>query len=71
MIAFAISTLAFAAPVKRFTGANADGKDENSPSIGSGNLVEAPVQLPVNVSDNAVGGIGGFDPAFGNESENH
>ncbi|MET9437210.1 chaplin [Streptomyces sp. NPDC006551] len=51
-------------------GAHAHGQALNSPGIGSGNLVQAPVHVPVNVSGNTVNVIGLLNPAFGNEAVN-
>ncbi|MEU4351512.1 chaplin [Streptomyces sp. NPDC023838] len=51
-------------------GAHADGKAENSPGVASGNLVQVPVDVPVNATGNSVNVIGVLNPAFGNESSN-
>ncbi|GAA0625747.1 chaplin [Streptomyces crystallinus] len=51
-------------------GATADGVAENSPGVVSGNLVQVPVQVPVNATGNSVNVIGLLNPAFGNESSN-
>ncbi|MEV6553062.1 chaplin [Streptomyces sp. NPDC051597] len=51
-------------------GALADGKAEKSPGVLSGNLVQAPVHVPVNATGNSVNVIGLLNPAFGNESSN-
>lgn len=42
-----------------------------SPSIASGNTVQAPVHAPVNVSGNSVTVIGAMNPAFGNTGVNN
>ncbi|KQV92912.1 MULTISPECIES: chaplin ChpE [Streptomyces] len=47
-------------------GAHADGKAVGSPGVVSGNLVQAPVHVPVNVVGNSVNVIGALNPAFGN-----
>ncbi|MEU4272751.1 chaplin [Streptomyces sp. NPDC026092] len=52
-------------------GAQADGKALNSPGVGSGNLVQVPVHVPVNATGNTVNVIGLLNPAFGNGSVNH
>ncbi|WP_447036572.1 chaplin [Streptomyces sp. DSM 118878] len=49
----------------------ADGVATNSPGVGSGNLGQAPVHAPVNVTGNSVNVIGALNPAFGNASGNH
>lgn len=51
-------------------GANANGAAVNSPGVGSGNLIQAPVHVPVNVSGNTVNVVGALNPAFGNQSVN-
>ncbi|MEV3991554.1 chaplin [Streptomyces sp. NPDC049837] len=52
-------------------GAHADGAAVHSPGVGSGNLVQVPVHVPVNVSGNSVNVIGLLNPAFGNTAVNH
>lgn len=51
-------------------GATARGDAKGSPGVVSGNGVQLPVHLPVNVSGNSVNVVGIADPAFGNESVN-
>ncbi|MFJ6936360.1 chaplin [Streptomyces sp. NPDC101132] len=51
-------------------GAHAHGEALNSPGVGSGNLVQVPVHVPVNVVGNAVTVIGALNPAFGNSGLN-
>lgn len=51
-------------------GAHADGKAVGSPGVASGNLVQAPVHVPVNVSGNSVNVVGILNPAFGNLAVN-
>jgi len=41
-----------------------------SPGVGSGNLVQVPVHVPVNVVGNSVDVIGLLNPAFGNKAAN-
>ncbi|GKQ36225.1 chaplin [Streptomyces sp. A012304] len=53
------------------SGAWADGKAVGSPGVGSGNVVQAPVHVPVNVSGNSVNAVGVLNPAFGNHAVNH
>ncbi|MGW1748109.1 chaplin [Streptomyces sp. NPDC002092] len=52
-------------------GAHADGTAVGSPGIVSGNVVQAPVHVPVNVSGNSVNVVGVLNPAFGNLAVNH
>ena len=48
------------------TDAHADGQAVGSPGVVSGNLVQAPVHVPVNAVGNSVNVIGLLNPAFGN-----
>ncbi|MFF1459354.1 chaplin family protein, partial [Bacillus cereus] len=41
-----------------------------SPGVGSGNVAQVPVDVPVNVVGNTVNGIAGLNPAFGNHGQN-
>lgn len=52
-------------------GASADGVAEHSPGVVSGNVVQAPVHIPVNAVGNSVNVIGVLNPAFGNLGLNH
>ncbi|KAB8157472.1 DUF320 domain-containing protein [Streptomyces sp. 3MP-14] len=55
--------------------ANADsgaaGAAFGSPGVISGNSVQIPVDVPVNVSGNTINVIGLLNPAFGNLAVNH
>ncbi|MEV5954971.1 chaplin [Streptomyces sp. NPDC051987] len=51
-------------------GASARGAEVGSPGVISGNGVQLPVDLPVNVSGNSVNAVGVLNPAFGNTSVN-
>ncbi|MFF8274497.1 chaplin family protein [Streptomyces lateritius] len=51
-------------------GADANGQALNSPGVVSGNVVQVPVHVPVNVSGNTVNVIGLLNPAFGNGAVN-
>jgi hypothetical protein len=51
--------------------AHADGKAVGSPGVISGNVIQAPVHVPVNVVGNTVNVIGALNPAFGNLGLNH
>lgn len=44
----------------------ASGVAEHSPGVLSGNVVQVPVHVPVNVCGNTVNVIGLLNPAFGN-----
>ncbi|MGI5424889.1 chaplin [Streptomyces sp. CA-179760] len=52
------------------SGSHADGSAIGSPGVASGNVVQAPVHVPVNVSGNSVNVIGVLNPAFGNLAVN-
>ncbi|MET9497135.1 chaplin [Streptomyces sp. NPDC006552] len=47
--------------------AGAQGAATNSPGVLSGNLLQVPVHIPVNVCGNTVDVIGLLNPAFGNQ----
>ncbi|GAA1368033.1 chaplin [Streptomyces beijiangensis] len=51
-------------------GAHANGKAVKSPGVVSGNLIQAPVHVPVNAVGNTVSVIGALNPAFGNDGFN-
>ncbi|KUM81758.1 chaplin [Streptomyces sp. ISL-22] len=53
------------------SGAHADGQAVNSPGVASGNVVQVPVDVPVNVSGNTVNVVGVLNPAFDNLAVNH
>ncbi|ATL27861.1 chaplin [Streptomyces formicae] len=50
--------------------AGAHGEAVGSPGVISGNLLQIPVNIPVNVCGNTVNGIGALNPAFGNQCAN-
>ncbi|WP_156727747.1 chaplin [Streptomyces apocyni] len=50
--------------------AGAKGAAHNSPGVLSGNVVQVPVHVPVNVCGNTVNVIGLLNPAFGNTCVN-
>lgn len=52
-------------------GAHADGKAIGSPGVVSGNVIQAPVHIPVNAVGNSVNVVGILNPAFGNLGVNH
>ncbi|MFJ9039967.1 chaplin [Streptomyces sp. NPDC102406] len=51
-------------------GANATGVAQNSPGVLSGDNIQIPVHVPVNVCGNSIDVIGLLNPAFGNSCEN-
>ncbi|MFF2775734.1 chaplin [Streptomyces sp. NPDC058052] len=48
----------------------AEGAAVKSPGVGSGNVVQVPVHIPVNVCGNTVSVIGALNPTFGNACVN-
>ncbi|MEU3898381.1 chaplin ChpG [Streptomyces sp. NPDC045251] len=50
--------------------AGAQAAAAHSPGVLSGNVLQVPVHVPVNVCGNTVDIIGLLNPAFGNECEN-
>ncbi|WP_407841048.1 chaplin [Streptomyces sp. DSM 116496] len=50
--------------------AGAQGLAAYSPGVGSGNLIQIPVHIPINVCGNSVSVIGLLNPAFGNTCVN-
>ena len=51
-------------------GSTANGGASNSPGVGSGNLIQIPVSVPVNVCGNSVSVLGVGDSASGNDCSN-
>ncbi|MER5636062.1 chaplin [Kitasatospora sp. NPDC002227] len=51
-------------------GAQAEGAAVDSPGVASGNLVQIPVHVPVNVCGNTISVVGLLNPAFGDHCEN-
>lgn len=62
--------LAAGAGVSSAHGASAEGEALHSPGVVSGNLIQAPVHVPVNVVGNTVNVIGLLNGAFGNTGIN-
>ncbi|WP_282203307.1 chaplin [Kitasatospora fiedleri] len=48
----------------------AEGVAAGSPGVLSGNLIQVPVHVPVNLCGNSVGVVGLLNPAFGNSCAN-
>ncbi|MEU9336749.1 chaplin ChpG [Streptomyces sp. NPDC048290] len=49
----------------------AQGAAAHSPGVLSGNVVQVPVHVPVNVCGNTINVVGLLNPAFGNTCVNH
>ncbi|WSP77519.1 chaplin [Streptomyces sp. NBC_01615] len=60
--------LGMAAPA--FADAGADGAAANSPGVLSGNVIQVPVHIPVNVCGNTVDVIALLNPTSGNTCSN-
>ncbi|MFH9071244.1 chaplin [Streptomyces alboflavus] len=63
--AFAVTTL-FGGAASAAADADPNGTVENSPGVLSGNLVQVPVDIPVNLCGNTVNVVGVLNPATGN-----
>ncbi|KDN84902.1 chaplin [Kitasatospora cheerisanensis] len=50
--------------------ATAEGVAANSPGVLSGNLIQVPVHVPINLCGNTIDVIGVLNPAFGNKCAN-
>ncbi|MEU5809856.1 MULTISPECIES: chaplin ChpH [unclassified Streptomyces] len=50
--------------------AGAQGAAIGSPGVLSGNVVQVPVHIPVNICGNTIDGVGLLNPAFGNTCVN-
>jgi hypothetical protein len=68
VVAGAIMALGLASPA--FADADAKGAAVGSPGVLSGNVVQVPVHVPVNVCGNSIDVIGLLNPAFGNTCVN-
>ncbi|MFE6372957.1 chaplin [Streptomyces sp. NPDC057838] len=70
MIAVAAASGAMAMTVPAYAGSGADGSAAGSPGAVSGNTVQLPVHVPVNVCGNTVNVVGLLNPAAGNACAN-
>ncbi|WP_037870533.1 chaplin [Streptomyces sp. SPB074] len=71
VLTIAAAGLAAAVPAgAAFADSGAEGAAIGSPGVASGNLVQVPVHVPVNVSGNSINVIGLLNPAFGNAAVN-
>ncbi|MFI9616344.1 chaplin ChpD [Streptomyces sp. NPDC052023] len=68
LVAGAIMALGMAAPA--FADSGAEGAAVGSPGVLSGNVVQVPVHVPVNVCGNTINVIAALNPAFGNYCKN-
>lgn len=70
VIAVAAASGAMAVTVPAYAGSGADGTTAGSPGVVSGNTVQLPVHVPVNVCGNTVNVVGLLNPAAGNSCAN-
>ncbi|MGW3459600.1 chaplin [Streptomyces olivaceoviridis] len=63
-VAGAILALSLAGPA--FADSGAEGAAANSPGFLSGNVVQVPIHIPINVCGNTISVIGLLNPAAGN-----
>ncbi|GGO90764.1 chaplin [Wenjunlia tyrosinilytica] len=50
--------------------ADADGAAVGSPGVISGNNVQVPISIPINICGNTVNALGALNPTFGNRCVN-
>ncbi|MFJ9924656.1 MULTISPECIES: chaplin [Streptomyces] len=50
--------------------AGANGVAANSPGVASGNVIQVPIHVPINLCGNTIDVIGLLNPAFGNTCAN-
>ena len=62
--------LAGAGAASAHGGASAEGAAFGSPGVLSGNTIQVPIHIPVNVCGNTISVIGLLNPAFGNSCQN-
>ncbi|GGX35034.1 hypothetical protein GCM10010383_76550 [Streptomyces lomondensis] len=70
MIAVAAASGVMAVTVPAYAGSGADGSAAGSPGVVSGNTIQLPVHVPVNVCGNTVNVVGVLNPAAGNSCAN-
>ncbi|MFE7617502.1 chaplin [Streptomyces sp. NPDC057496] len=69
--AIAAGTLmAMGAAAPAFADSGAEGGAAHSPGLVSGNVIQLPIHVPVNVCGNTIDVIGVLNPAFGNTCAN-
>ncbi|GAA3161114.1 MULTISPECIES: chaplin [Streptomyces] len=62
--------MAVGAATPAFADAGASGVAANSPGVISGNNIQVPIHLPINLCGNTIDIIGLLNPAFGNNCIN-
>ena len=68
VVAGIVMAMGSAAPA--MADAGADGTAKDSPGVVSGNVIQVPVHVPVNVCGNTISVIGLLNPAMGNSCSN-
>ncbi|WUX48800.1 chaplin [Streptomyces sp. NBC_01435] len=53
-----------------FADSGAEGGAANSPGVVSGNVIQVPIHIPVNLCGNTINVIGLLNPSFGNTCVN-
>ncbi len=70
-VAAATGGLVLAGAGMAMADADAQGAALHSPGVLSGNVIQAPIHVPLNVCGNTVNVIGLLNPAFGNTCVNY
>ncbi|MER7518500.1 chaplin [Streptomyces sp. NPDC126499] len=65
-VAVAGLLMALGAAAPAMADSHAEGAAVGSPGIVSGNVVQAPIHVPINICGNSVNVIAAVNPAFGN-----
>ncbi|MEV6764208.1 chaplin [Streptomyces sp. NPDC051105] len=63
--------LALGAAVPAFADADAEAAAVASPGVVSGNVIQVPIHIPINICGNTVNVIAALNPAVGNVCLNH
>ncbi|MEU2247134.1 chaplin [Streptomyces sp. NPDC019224] len=58
--------MAVGAATPAFADAGAEGASAHSPGVISGNTIQVPISIPINVCGNSISVVGLLNPAFGN-----
>ncbi|AUG77944.1 membrane protein [Kitasatospora sp. MMS16-BH015] len=70
VLSAAAAGLVLAGAGSALASSEAEGVTANSPGVASGNSIQVPVHIPVNLCGNSVNVIGLLNPAFGNSCAN-
>ncbi|MGW3246746.1 chaplin [Streptomyces sp. NPDC001070] len=71
MVAGSLALVGAGAASAHSGGAHANGGATHSPGVVSGNVIQVPVHIPVNVCGNTISVVGVLNPAVGNVCVNH